>query len=275
MEKPQLQNQCSTSNPLRWLLYKPGGRDAEDNEIEVVIHKSQRGAIYLAKDEDLRWDEINDLGAHWHRSTAEAINLLTPVKSTIKNRTDRNRALKMLAAGLARALEERTADSDEDYLLKAREFIRARELEILRLWYFVAAFVTVVVITTIALGINTRSAGSLLREFSIAAICGGIGAMISVSERFRSIEVERYSSRRFIAVGASSRIFFGFIFGAAFLLFHKGGLLLNVANNQPFLLAAAALVAGFSERAIPEVLAQVEHQISTRKNSKTETSEIS
>ena len=264
----QPQNQPYAATPPRWLQYKKGGRDAGDLDIEVVIHKSQRGAIYLAKDDDLRWDEVDNLGQHWYRSTAEAINLLTPVKSTIKNKTDRNRALKMLAAGLVRALEEKAADPDEDYMVKAREFIRARELEILRLWYFAAAFVTVVV-TTIALTVITRGVASQLREFLIAAMCGGAGAMISISERFRSIDVEQYSSRRFTAVGGCSRIFFGFIFGAVFLLFQKGGLLLSVANGQPFLLAGAALVSGFSERAIPELLAQVEHQIATSKSSKT------
>jgi hypothetical protein len=272
-ETPQPQKQPDTASPPRWLAYKKGGKDAGDLDIEVVIHKSLRGAIYLAKAEDLRWDEADNLGQHWYRSTAEVINLLTPVKSTIRNKIDRERAIKMLAAGLARALEEKAADPDEDYMLEARNFIRARELEILRLWYFVAAFVTVTV-TIIVLTLITRGVVSPLREFLIAAIWGGAGAMISVSTRFRSIDMEQYSSRRFTFVGGTSRILFGFVFGAVFLLFHKGGILLSVATGQPFLLWAAALVAGFSERAIPEVLAQVEHQIATSKNSETEASEV-
>lgn len=272
-ENSQPQNQPKLGSPPRWLQYKGGGKDVGDLDIEEMIHRSLRGAIYLTKGDNLTWDEEDNLGPHWYRSTAEAINLLTPVKSTIKNRTDRNRALKMLAAGLVRALEKKAADPDEDYMAKAREFIAARELEILRLWYFGAAFATVLV-TTIALTIITRRVLSSPKEFFIAALCGGAGAMISVSERFRSINVERYSSRRFTALGGSSRIFFGFMFGAVFLLFQKGGVLLSVANGQPFLLAAAALVAGFSERAIPEVLAQVEHQITASKSSKTGTSEV-
>ncbi len=258
----------TSSTSRRWLNYKAGINDAGDLEIKEMIHQSLRGAIYLTEGDNLTWDGEENLGQHWFHSTAETINLLTPVRTTIRNRTDRNRALKMLAVGLACALEKREGDRDEDFMAKAREFITARELEILRLYYFAAALVTVVVMT-VTLTVISGSVGSLLHEFLIVALCGGAGAMISVSERFRSIKVERYSSRRFTAIGGFTRILFGFIFGAVFLLFHKAGIVLNVVTNQPFLLAAVALVAGFSERAIPEVLVQVEHQIATSKASKT------
>src|SRR5205814_261204 len=111
----------------------------------------------------------------------------------------------------------------------------------------------------------SNNAISLTREFLLAAILGGVGAIISVSQRFNSIEVERYMSHHLATIGGCSRAVFGCSFGAVFLLFQKAGIILSAANDQPWFLAAAALVAGFSERAIPEVLAQFESQIAARK----------
>jgi hypothetical protein len=262
--QPNLTEGDPSTTP-RWMRYKKGSRDVGDIEITELLHQSPKGAIYLTPGDNLVWDEEENVGKHWERSKAEAINLLTPVKTTIKDTTDRNRSLKMLAAGLNRALNAPATDTDVDFLVEAREFIRARQLEILQVWYFVAAVVTVVV-TTVTLFLIIRKVLAP-REFLIAALLGGVGAIISVSQRFRSINMERYASRRFTAIGGCSRIVFGCMFGAVFLLFQKGGIVLSVANGQPYLLAAAAVVAGFSERAIPEVLAQVEHQIATSKTS--------
>lgn len=259
------QPSANSSKPRRWLTYKRGEEDAFGNKINAIIHCTQRGAIYITassnpKVENLTWDEEENLPQHWTRSTAEAINLLTIVRRTIKNPADSHRALGMLAIGLGRALEEKVNQPDEDFLVGAREFITARQQEVLRTWYFTVAVATVVGASTL-LPILAANVRPLAREFLIAALLGGLGAMLSVSQRFRSVPVERYSSQRYIAIGGCSRIIFGCFFGAAFLLFQKADVLLSFASEQQFLLAAASFVAGFSERAIPEMLEQFEPQI--------------
>ena len=124
--------------------YKSGELDVGKREIKEIIHKSLKGAIYLTAGDNLTWDEEENLCKHWYRATTEAINLLTPAKMTIKDPLERNRALKMLAAGLARALQATTPNPDEDFLASAREFILARRQEILQIRYFAAAVVVVV-----------------------------------------------------------------------------------------------------------------------------------
>ena len=72
--------------------------------------------------------------------------------------------------------------------------------------------------------------------------------------------MERDASRRFTAISGGSRIVFGCIFGAVFLLLQKAGILLGNISENPFFLHAAAFVAG-SERLIPEVLEKFESRI--------------
>ena len=252
----------------RWLNYKVGGRDRGNLEIIEIIHLTQRGAIYLTPGhtqlgERLSWDEEENIGAHWNRATADAIALLTQVRLTIDDPIVRGRAIVMIGISLARALETSEAKDDEDFFVRAREFITARQREILQIRYFATAVITVI-ITTIVLGLAAYLI-PVARDFLIAALIGGVGGIISVSQRFRSIQVEPYTSRLFTQVGGGSRICFACVFGALFLLFQKAGIVLSVAAGQPFLMMAGAFVAGFSERAIPELLEQFERQIAARK----------
>jgi hypothetical protein len=63
-----------------------------------------------------------------------------------------------------------------------------------------------------------------------------------------------------IASGCS-RVIFGAIFGAVAHLFVQAELLLPISKVNVFFTAAIAFIAGFSERAIPELLEQMEKQI--------------
>jgi hypothetical protein len=267
------------STTKTWLAYKVGDKDSSGVEILKIIHRDEKGMIYWIHGDkmphNLKWEVEDNIGAHWNRSTSATRNLLAPVKKVMKDGDDRDTALMMLAAGLAMALKANPPDVEQDYLIDAAIYIRDRQREILQIRYFMASVVTAVAISVFALligvilirsGLFDKTVTVYVIEFSLAALLGGAGAMISVSQRFRSIEVERYMSRKLATIGGCSRIVFGCWFGAVFLLFHKAGLVLSVANEHPWLLAAAALVSGFSERIIPEVLAQFERQIYVSKN---------
>ncbi len=255
------------------MKYKEGGKDYSGLKIKELVQLSPKGAIYLTS-HGLYWDVADNLGTHWDRSKAQAINLLAPVRLTITDVNDRHRAQTMVAGGLAEAMNATPLNADHDFLREAAEFITTRQREILQVRYFVAAVITTLFTTLLFLSILFLTKGSQTpgnavstgREFLAALLLGGVGAMISVSQRFRSIEVERYMSRYLAVIGGSSRIVFGSSFGAVFLLLQKAGIILSAANDKPWFLAAVALVAGFSERAIPEVLAQFETQIALRKN---------
>lgn len=267
---PEIKEQSNGTSAAvkRWMNYKVGGEDSGKLKIIEIIHLTQRGAIYLTPGdarlgERLRWDEEENIGAHWNRATADAMALLTQVRLTIDDPIIRGRAIVLIGVSLARALETTGANVDEDIFVRAREFVTARQREILQIRYFATA-VVVVIITTAALGLAAYLI-PVARDFLIAALVGGVGGMMSVSQRFRSIQVEPYTSRLFTQVGGGSRICFAAVFGAIFLLFQKAGIVLSVATGQPFLMVTGAFVAGFSERAIPELLEQFERQLVTRK----------
>lgn len=130
------------SDSPHWLSYTAGGVDAGGLKIAIVLHRTRRGAIYITDGESLSWDCIDGLGDHWHRTTNEAINLLTPVKITLKDKAVRLRAMKMLGSGLARALEMPNPDLTQDFVADARLYIIDRHRQSLQLWYLAAGAIT-------------------------------------------------------------------------------------------------------------------------------------
>lgn len=122
----------------RWLKYSVGSCDVGHQKISTMIHQSPNGAIYLTEGEGLQWDVEANVGPHFAKATSEAIYLLTPVKITIRDPAVRLRALKMLGAGLARALQS-TSDTDADFLEQARQFVQDSARHAMQLWYFAAA----------------------------------------------------------------------------------------------------------------------------------------
>lgn len=112
----------------------------------------------------------------------------------------------------------------------------------------------------------SRVSGNIA-EFLRASALGATGAVMSVVQRFQTIPIERYTSKLFTVIGGSSRVIYGAGFGALFLLFLKAGLILQIAADRSYLLAAAALLAGFSERAMPELLEALDRQLLSRPKS--------
>ena len=64
---------------------------------------------------------------------------------------------------------------------------------------------------------------------------------------------------------AGARIFFGGMFGATLVLFQKAKLLLTIAEGNFYAIGSFALVAGFSERLIPELISSLETHLSINK----------
>ncbi|HKB64755.1 MAG TPA: hypothetical protein VKC61_02795 [Pyrinomonadaceae bacterium] len=132
---------------LKWMDYQAGGKDSSNVEIVKIIHRDEKGAIYLIRGDKgteygLKWHVEDNLGAHWNRATAVTRRLLAPVKRVLKDKEDRYTAILMLAAGLVMALEANPPDLEQDYLAEAASYIRDRQKENLQIVSFSASVVT-------------------------------------------------------------------------------------------------------------------------------------
>jgi hypothetical protein len=257
----------STKAPTlkRWESYRTGQDDHEGVKIDHVVHQTLKGAIYMSHGDgpcdNVRWDEEPRNDILWHQVISDAMDLIAQLKQSQKYGKTRVRGLRMIAAGMARALEHEPPTAEGiDFFASARQFVNVRQREILQMSYFGAAALCSLVITGILLSVYAAKI-TVEAGFFRAAALGSAGAIISVSQRFRRLELERYSSRWYMVVSGCSRVIFGAMFGVVAHLFVKAELLLPISKVNVFFTAAVAFVAGFSERAIPELLDQMEKQI--------------
>jgi hypothetical protein len=257
----------ASEGPPDWVGYTVGGTDVHGARIKDVLHVSAACAVYITDDDSLGWHADDAFCTDPSSSAAEANELLTELKAAIGTKSVVRRGIRIIGGELARAFFQRGAHPTYDFFQRGREFIEGRRRESLHIKYVVAAFVTTIVLASVCTVIGAAvGTGSV---FYLAAALGSGGSFVSVAHRFRSIPIERFSSGIYTVIAGVSRAILGAQFGALLVLFQKAGLLLSVAADHPYLLFAAAFVAGFSERLIPDVLERLEKSVSGRGDGKT------
>ena len=100
----------------------------------------------------------------------------------------------------------------------------------------------------------------LYQEFSNVIMGGALGAFLSVLLRLRTLEIPLYSGIRRQALHAITRTLFGATAGFVFAALHKGELILSAIEENPYAIFGFSIVAGFSERFLPNIMAQFENQ---------------
>lgn len=93
--------------------------------------------------------------------------------------------------------------------------------------------------------------------FKIATICicgGVLGAFISILERSKEIRISEFESQLLIIIQGIVRVAIGGIFGLIAYFASKSGLALTIFNHTAEALLILGIIAGFSERLIPDML---------------------
>lgn len=245
-----------------WLSYRVGDVSrSTGSQISEILYRSEKSFIFLNPADRLQCEFDESACIDGDDSMAQASDLVCQARLNHFSKRIRRRAFGLIASGLTRALDTRTAGDKTDFFRDAREFLRFRRREGLQFVYLLSALLGVVAISAVSFLSQLLAIEANGRSFLLAAHFGSLGALISISQRSRKIAIPRYASRFYAVAGGGSRIFFGAVFGAALLLLQKAGLVLNLLDSNPYALYAASLVAGFSERLIPELIGQFEKQL--------------
>ncbi|MBB4055360.1 MULTISPECIES: hypothetical protein [Pseudomonas] len=221
--------------------------------------------VVECRDNYIVW--ISELGIeHWIKRTSEvnagvlsqfynikSLGLVVVPKSKLKKFY--GKLASCLVVGLSKGI-----DCEEDVFEPVKKYIDKCVVD-------AARFKLVVVVFLISICVLFLAAGARLYFFGVSGINfqalligifgGALGAMISVLQRAKGLKVELYESIELILLQGGVRISLGCAFGVIALVASKSGLLLELLSQSANKMFLLSVVAGFSERLIPDFIGKI------------------
>lgn len=228
----------------------------ESHSVKNVVERRDNYIVWISEFGVEHWikkvSEVN-VGVLSSFYNIKSLGLVVVPKSKLKKFY--GKLASCLVVGLSKGV-----DCDEDVFEPVKKYIDKCVVD-------AARFKLVVVVFLISICVFLFAAGAWLYFFGVAGINlkalligifgGALGAMISVLQRAKSLKVELYESIELILLQGGVRISIGCAFGVIALVASKSGLLLELlsqSDNKMFLLS---VIAGFSERLIPDFIGKV------------------
>jgi len=96
------------------------------------------------------------------------------------------------------------------------------------------------------------------RPILLAALAGGVGAVVSVLQRISSLEISPFAPLWYARLQGMARVVLGVLFGVFFALANKANLVLGTFAENLYALAVFGALSGISERFVPEIIRKLE-----------------
>jgi hypothetical protein len=245
-------------------------------KIHSLVYKDHTLIVYLDPDLNVEWaytDNYGEIG----KDAGQILNRATELQALpVSHLTDEQiEAFRMLIGeAVARILGPGTdLTGAQDALDKAASFLQARNREITRWWYLQAALVSATLV--IALAVILWLFREYVRPFVgvsafdilIGGGAGAGGALLSILTTSKGLGNEPYATRRIHLFLGVARILAGTLGAilAAFAL--KSGFISIGSTNRHELFLLVCMVAGLSERLVPNFIERVESGVATSSSS--------
>ena len=250
--------------------YKEGDVTLNGTKISRIIGRSSDFIVYLSQEEEgwvrktsVRVEYWPDLPSHLTPSIVQYNKLAILAKCSL-GPIHRNATNEYLAFALASAFQSTSRDEKEilEPFTPIEPFIKKKSEENARFSsIFCGGLFATLICIAIIYAYNFEWLNQMkYREVLFGAMSGTIGASVSVIQRGKELLFEPYAGSFFIAFQGILRITLGIIFGVFTVIAIKAGVLLNVANDNFYLLLMFCIIAGVSERFIPDLIERMENK---------------
>jgi hypothetical protein len=231
------------------------------NTVAVVFGQSTSAVVYTTTNNELRWSYLANDG-HVPLNLQTAVSQFDSLMADIAVYIPKRQQIVAYAA-LGKALFTAFDGGDPTQVDGAfkpiRDLIATISLQRARYEYLLAFLLSAVVLASpIFFGARVALPGSTLAWLLWAAAAGIAGAAMSVLYRSHALNLDPKAGRPFIQLQGACRPLLGALFGGFIVLACRGDLIFAFANDHPLALIPLAVVAGFSERLVPEIMSHLE-----------------
>lgn len=230
---------------------------AERGPVEYIYGSSSSFIVYLNNRKMIAYDyeslptRMAPVVIEFHR--------LQHISNCALKESDIETVTTILGTDLVSAFGSAETSDASLHFLSSREFITNRSEAILRSEYVKSSVLSSAVVLT-GLAIITY----YLRKFSVSAslitlgsIGGVIGATISIIQRGVTLTMNPFVPIPHVVFQGTVRVGLGGIFGALLIVAAKANLTLGILNDNAWSLFIFSVVAGLSERFVPDILDRI------------------
>lgn len=228
-------------------------------EIKQIIGFTPHFIVYIGKGGDLRF-EVDDEHAPDFLPPCIPIydNLQTLLHNSISSKKIRASLNKSLGRALYSAVRSGTCEEAKKCFNGIAKRIANEMVLHARVCYITSSIFFAAVIWTLSLTYYRVSFLSSFSHYFLGACAGVGGAVISVLLRSSKIEVPHFSTPFEHLFQGLSRVLLGCLCGIAIVVLSKAELALGLAKENAQSILAFGILAGFSERYLPNILQRMD-----------------
>jgi hypothetical protein len=234
--------------------YAKGSKDPQGRRIKIVIGRHRHLVVYITEQDEVGWN-YDELPERLRPAIAELQRLKALGISSLP-RNYHPQFVMHLASGLYGALLSNETADLASFFDVARTLIETKSRERARLHYvgLSSLFALVVVIAIVVASTWIPADMKLLAEIVRGMGGGAVGAMTSIIQRGRDLKIDPATSAFDLALQGLLRVFLGTIFGAFIVVASLSNIAFGNFQGNPTALLALTVVAGFSERLVPDLI---------------------
>jgi hypothetical protein len=247
-----------------------------EGEVDPFLNKKVKVLIVTHELYNVYLDEL--FGVQWYgrvsddKEIGSALNKVSKLESNSHFITDSEilRPIRQqIAEGLVRAFEGHKELSAEMFKQIEKE-ISLRNIEISWRWYFLGAAIptaflfALLVVLWVYRGFYKFQFGGVAFTVALGALVGSLGAFLSISSRSTKFTLDARAGLIIHVTEGLARIITGLLGGAFVVLVSKGGIAfsgLKASGNSLAALLSFCLIAGASERLIPNLVKKHENEL--------------
>jgi hypothetical protein len=233
--------------------YVEGAKDPWGRTIKSVIGRHRTFVVYTDAGDDVRWN-YDHLPERLRPAVSE-FQSLAALASSCLTRKQLQVSCPVLASALYGVFLTQEGKDPKEALTTARDYIRKRSAERVRLSYVLLSMTFACCFLIVALLLRGRVQDGT-RAIIVGASGGVIGAAISITQRGWKLPVDPVDSVIHVACQGLVRVIIGGAFGSILVGLSKANLAFGGAANDLWALFGLSVAAGISERLVPDLLAR-------------------
>jgi len=241
----------------------------ERGPIEYVYGVGDSFIVYRSKNNLVAY-ECDNLPSRLITAVAEFTRLQNIANCSL-DAVDKTEVLSILGSDLVSALRSPEESDPKSYFLSSKEFITNRSEAVLRSRYVLSSvsssvgFLIILILVTFLMKRNSMSSWIVM----LGSVGGIVGATISIIQRGVKLTVNPFVPISHVVLQGIVRVVLGAVFGALLVVASNAGIALGILAGNTWSLFILSVVAGFSERFIPDILDQLASDRNTRAEAKT------